>query len=302
MSSPSIEARPQPYQALANRKLIKKIAGKTAFYLLIVIILFYIIFPFYWAIVSSLKPMTELYSTPLTYWPVHLTFENYGKVLGDNLFLHALLNSTIVSFSVTLISVVLGSLAAYALGRFRFRGRSFILYLILSMTLFPTIAVLGGLFQIVSSLHTILYDQLTALILTYLIFTMPFTVWVLRSFFQSIPVEIEEAAYVDGATPWQIYYRVMIPLALPGLATTGLLAFIQAWNELLFALSFIITPERQTVALAITNFQPQGGQGFAIDWGQVMAATVIVTLPLVALALIFQRLILSGLTAGGVKG
>jgi trehalose/maltose transport system permease protein len=301
MSIPSVEAR-AAYQPATSRLNFKKIASKAAFYLLIAIILVYIIFPFYWAIVSSLKPQTELYSTPLSYWPKNLTFENYGKVLSDNLFLHALLNSTIVSFSVTVISLVFGSLAAYALGRFRFRGRSFILYLVLSMTLFPTIAVLGGLFQIVSALHDVLYDQLTALILTYLIFTMPFTVWVLRSFFQSIPGEIEEAAYVDGASPWQIYYRVMIPLALPGLATTGLLAFIQAWNELLFALSFIITPERQTVALAITNFQPQGGQGFAIDWGQVMAATVIVTLPLVALALIFQRLILSGLTAGGVKG
>jgi trehalose/maltose transport system permease protein len=280
----------------------KRIGGKTAFYALVGVILLYILFPFYWAVVSSLKTDTELFQPQVTYWPQNLTFENYGKVLTNDLFLRALLNSAFLSGTVTLLALFFGSLSAYALGRFKFRGRSLVLYMILSLTLFPAIAILGGLFQIVSTFHDLLYDQLPGLIIIYLVFTLPFTVWVLRGFFRSIPFEIEEAAYVDGATPWQIYYRVMLPLALPGLATTGLLAFIGAWNELLFALSFIVTPEKQTVTLIITTFKPNGGQGYAVDWGQIMAATVIVTLPLVALALIFQRAILAGLTSGGVKG
>lgn len=301
MSAGTVNARTASQVGVRSRNL-RKIGGRVAFYLLLAVILIYILFPFYWALISSLKPEDEIFQLPLSYWPNNLTFDHYAAVLSNNLFLDALMNSAIVSFTVTIISLLFGSLSAYALGRFRFRGRTIVLYGILSMTLFPTIAVLGGLFQIVTFFHDILYDHLLSLIITYLIFTLPFTVWVLRSFFQSIPFEIEEAAYVDGATPWQIYYRVMLPLALPGLATTGLLAFIGAWNELLFALSFLITPARQTVTLAITNFRPNGSQGFAIDWGQIMAATVIVTIPLVLLALVFQRWILSGLTAGGVKG
>ncbi len=299
MSVETVKTRATTQPRVSSRTW-KKVGGKAAFYLLVGVIVVYILFPFYWAVVSSLKTDKELFQPGVTYWPENLTFENYSKVLSNNLFIQALLNSAFVSGLVTIVSLLFGSLAAYALGRFKFRGRSFVLYLILSMTLFPAIAILGGLFQIINAIH--LYDQLPALIITYLVFTLPFTVWVLRSFFQSIPYEIEEAAYMDGASPWQIYYRVMLPLALPGLATVGLLAFIGAWNELLFALSFIISPDKYNVSLAITTFKPNGGQGFAVDWGQIMAATVLVTLPLVALALVFQRAILSGLTSGGVKG
>lgn len=295
--TPGVKAAPS-----AALRTWKKVGGKAAFYLLVGVILLYILFPFYWAIVSSLKTDNELNQSPVSYWPENLTFDNYSKVLGNDLFLRALLNSTFLAGTVTLLALLVGSLAAYSLGRFKFRGRSVVLYLILSMTLFPAIAILGGLFQIVTAFHDLLYDQLTGLVIVYLVFTLPFTVWVLRSFFKSIPFEIEEAAYVDGATPWQIYYKIMLPLALPGLATTGLLAFIGAWNELLFALSFIVSPDKQTVPLIITTFRPNGSQGFAVAWGQIMAATVIVTIPLVALALIFQRAILAGLTSGGVKG
>ena len=140
------------------------------------------------------------------------------------------------------------------------------------------------------------------LIVTYLIFTLPFTVWVLTSFFQQMPRELEEAAYVDGATPFQTFYKVLLPLVAPGLVTTGLLAFISAWNEFLYALSFIQTPNRYTVTRAIFSFQPKTSSGFEIAWGQIMAATIIITIPLVVLTLIFQRRILAGLTAGAVKG
>jgi trehalose/maltose transport system permease protein len=168
------------------------------------------------------------------------------------------------------------------------------------MTMFPQIAILGSLYAIVSQLG--LYNTLGSLILTYLIFTLPFTVWALTTFFQAIPRDLKESANVDGATPFQTLYMVMLPLVTPGLVTTGLLAFIAAWNEFLYALSFTQTPDKRTVPLAVFTFSPQTGGGFEIPWGQMMAATVLVTIPLIALALIFQRRIVAGLTAGAVKG
>jgi trehalose/maltose transport system permease protein len=273
---------------------------RVLFYVLVLVILFYIAFPFYWAFRSSITPNAELFATPVTYWPTQPTLENYRLVLSDTLFLQALLNSTVVATAVTLISLLIGVLAAYALGRFRFRGRTPVLYLVLSMTMFPQIAVLGSLYALVNALG--LYNTLGALVLTYLIFTLPFTVWVLNSFFQAMPGDLEEAAKVDGASPLQTLYMVMLPLVAPGLVTTGLLAFIAAWNEFLYALSFTQTPDKRTVPLAIFTFSPQTGGGFEIPWGQMMAATVVVTIPLIALALIFQRRIIAGLTAGAVKG
>jgi trehalose/maltose transport system permease protein len=284
-------------------KGFNKIAGKVGFYVLVVVIAIYTIFPFYWAVVSSFKPNNELFSLPVSYLPRNFTFDNYAAVFSNSIFQQALINSTIVALTVTLLSLLIGALAAYALGRFRFRGRSIVLYTILAMTIFPQIAVLGALFQIIQTFHDQLYNQLTALILTYFLFTLPFTVWVMTGFFRSIPYEIEEAAYIDGATPLGIFWRIMLPLALPGLVTTGLMAFIGAWNEFLFALSFTNTPDKQTITLAIQTFKPTGAAGtFGVEWGQIMAASVVVTIPLIALALIFQRLILAGLTAGGVKG
>lgn len=280
----------------------QKTVTRTLFYLLIAVILVYTIFPFYWAIKSAFTPDSELFSTPITYWPVHPTLDQFKLVLANPQFLHALANSAIVAGVVTLIALVLGSFSAYALGRFQFRGRTPVLYLILAMTIFPQIAVLGALFNLVNTFH--LFDSLGALILTYMIFTLPFTVWVLVSFFRTMPAELEQAAYVDGATPFQTFRMVLLPLAAPGLVTTGLLAFISAWNEFLYALSFIQTPNKRTITYVITTFQPNNatGGGYAVAWGQIMAATVIVTIPLIVLTLIFQRRIVAGLTAGAVKG
>ena len=210
---------------------------------------------------------------------------------------------------MTLLSLAIGSLAAYALGRFRFRGRSFVMYLMLSMTIFPQIAILGALYTMISGFHIVgfihfpqLYDTRWALIFTYLIFTLPFTVWVLTSFMRALPRDLEEAAYVDGATPIQVFYKVLLPLIAPGLVTTGLLAFIAAWNEYLFALSFIQSPNNYTVPIAITSFVGKSGSAFQQPWGEIMAATIIVTLPLIIAVLVLQKRILAGLTAGAVKG
>jgi trehalose/maltose transport system permease protein len=274
--------------------------SRTLFYLVLAIIFVYIVFPFYWALRSSFSPDGELFLTPVHYWPAAPTFDHYAQVLGDGQFVRALANSALVAVSSTLLSLFIGTVGAYALGRFRFRGRLPVMYLILSMTMFPSIAILGSLFDLVQRLG--LYNNLLSLVITYLVFTLPFTVWVLTSFFQSLPKELEEAAYVDGCTPWQTLYKVMLPLVAPGMVTTGLLAFIAAWNEFLFAVSFLQTPENRTVPLAIFLFNTVSAGGFEVPWGAIMAATVIVTIPLVVLTLIFQNRIISGLTAGAVKG
>jgi trehalose/maltose transport system permease protein len=277
-----------------------RLASRVLFYFLLAIILLYIIFPFYWAVRSSFTPNSELFSVPVVYWPSNPTLAHYQQVFTDPAFMRALLNSTIVAGSVTLLSLVIGSLAAYALGRLRFRGRLPVLYLVLAMTMFPLIAILGALYQMINFLR--LFNTLGALILTYLIFTLPFTIWVLTTFFRQLPAELEQAAYVDGASPFQTFYLVLLPLTVPGLVTTGLLAFIAAWNEFLYALSFTQTPDQRTVPVAIFNFSTTTGGGFEIPWGPMMAATVVVTIPLIVLTLIFQRRILAGLTAGAVKG
>ena len=292
--------RPVSRSRAFRRSPVGRALLKIPFWILIAAIFVYALFPFYWAVRSAFMPANELFTTPIKYWPSDPTLSHFREVLESDFFRRALLNSTIVAGSVTLISLAIGSLAAYALGRFRFHGRSFVLYLMLSMTIFPQIAILGALYTMISNFH--LYDKLGSLILTYLIFTLPFTVWVLTSFMRALPGELEEAAYVDGATPLQVFYKVLLPLIAPGLVTTGLLAFIAAWNEYLYAVSFIQTPAHYTVPVAITSFTAKGGNAFQVPWGQIMAATVIVTLPLILATLILQKRILAGLTAGAVKG
>jgi trehalose/maltose transport system permease protein len=293
-------ARPVSRGRWLRRSPFGRALVKLPFWLLIAVVFIYALFPFYWALRSAFTPEAQLFDTPIQYWPHDPTLANFRDTLSSSFFRKALLNSTIVAGSVTLLSLAVGSVAAYALGRFRFRGRSAVMYLMLSMTIFPQIAIIGALYTMISDFH--LYDRLGALILTYLIFTLPFTVWVLTSFMRALPGDLEEAAYVDGATPLQVFYKVLLPLIAPGLVTTGLLAFIAAWNEYLYAVSFIQSPGHYTVPVAITSFVGKSGNAFQYPWGEVMAATVVVTLPLIAATLILQRRILAGLTAGAVKG
>jgi trehalose/maltose transport system permease protein len=292
----------QPASKPFLSKQQKHVISRVGFYVLMVIILVYILFPFYWAIRSSVTPDQNLFSLPTGLWPTNMTGAHFSSVFSDSTFLHALLNSTVIAVSVTVLSLVIGSFAAYALGRFSFRGKNPVMYIILSMTMFPQVAILGALYNMIVQFN--LYDHLESLVLTYMLFTLPFTVWVLRGFFQGLPRELEEAAYVDGASPFTTFWRIMLPLALPGLVTTGLLAFIGAWNEFLYALTFLLSPDEFTVPVQIFNFVPPTAVGgsFQIPWGSMMAATIVVTVPLVVLTLIFQRKILAGLTAGAVKG
>jgi trehalose/maltose transport system permease protein len=283
------------------RKPIKvgQIVNRVLFWIMIVMILVYTIFPFYWAIVSSLKPAGQLFDTPVAYWPKTVTLENYQNVFENPNFGLALRNSAIVTIITVVLSLVIGSLGAYATGRLAFRGKTIILYTVLAMTMFPAISILGSLYQMIVAFGV--YNRIPALVFAYLTFTLPFTVWVLTNFFRAMPGELEEAAFVDGATPMQTFRMVLLPLALPGMVTTGLLAFIAAWNEFLFALTFTQDYEgARTAPVLIATFS--GKTEFELPWGSIMAASVTVTIPLIILVLVFQRRIMAGLTAGAVKG
>jgi trehalose/maltose transport system permease protein len=273
-------------------KLIKQVL----FYALVVFIVVVSVFPFYYAILTSLKSGTDLFR--ITYWPTSFDLSNYVTVFSQGSFPRNLLNSIFVSAVTVIGALFLAVTASFALSRVRFKGRGFLLMVILAVSMFPQIAVLAGLFEVIRALG--IYNTPWALIFSYTIFTLPFTVWVLTTFMRELPIEIEEAAIVDGASPWVIITRVFLPLMWPAMVTTGLLAFIAAWNEFLFALTFTSSNDTRTVPVAIALLS--GGSQYEIPWGIIMAASVIVTVPLVVLVLIFQRKIVSGLTAGGVKG
>jgi trehalose/maltose transport system permease protein len=278
-----------------------KITKTVLFYALVVFIVVVSVFPFYYAVLTSLKSGTDIFR--ITYWPVSFSFENYASVFSQGSFPRNLLNSIFVASVTVIMALFLAVTAAFALSRVRFRGRGFLLMVILAVSMFPQIAVLAGLFELVRAVRIgdwQMYNTPWALIFSYTIFTLPFTVWVLTTFMRDLPVEIEEAAIVDGASPWVIITRVFMPLMWPALVTTGLLAFIGAWNEFLFALTFTSSNDTRTVPVAIALLS--GGSQYEIPWGIIMAASVIVTVPLVILVLVFQRKIVSGLTAGGVKG
>jgi len=269
---------------------------RVLFYLLVVVILVFNLFPFLYAIVSSFRPTSDLFSTHLL--PTAVTLQHYELIFKDTRFVTGLFNSIIVAGVTVLISLALGSLCAYALGRLPFRFKGPVLYIVLTMTMFPQISVLSGLFVMLKALD--LFNTRQGLIVTYLIFSLPFTIWVMTQYFRSLPRELEEAAYVDGASPLEVFWKILLPLTVPGLVSTGLLAFIAAWNEFLFALTFTVTDQMRTVPVVISQFS--GATSYEQPWGQIMAASMVVTIPLVILVMIFQYRIVAGLTAGAVKG
>ncbi|MDN3521783.1 carbohydrate ABC transporter permease [Halomonas ramblicola] len=280
---------------MTSRQL-NKLATRIGFWVLVAVVLIYAIFPFYYAVITSLKPSSELFS--VSYWLDSLDFSNYVAIFSQGSFVRAIFNSILVSISVVAIALLLGITASYALGRVRFRGRTTVMLVILGVSMFPQVAVLSGLFEVIRGLG--LYNNPAGLILSYTIFTLPFTVWVLTTFMKQLPQELEEAAIMDGATPWVTITKVFLPLMWPAMATTGLLAFIAAWNEFLFALTFTLSDDQRTVPVAIALIS--GGSQHELPWGPIMAASVTVTVPLVVLVMIFQKRIVSGLTAGAVKG
>jgi multiple sugar transport system permease protein len=270
--------------------------GHVLLWLAVAAIVVFCLFPFYWLINTSLKTGADLSSANLL--PPNPTLDNYTSIFKDSAFTMALRNSAIVAGSVTILSLLIGSFAGYALARLHLPFKFLILAILLSISTFPPIAIAAPVFEIWTDIG--LYNTYLGLILPSLAFGLPLTVYILASFFRDIPPELEEAALIDGATRFQAFRKIIVPLGAPGVVTAGLLVFIFAWNEFLFAITLTSTPERRTVPAAIAFFT--GSTQFEIPLGTISAASVVVTIPLIALVLIFQRRIVAGLTAGAVKG
>ncbi|TLS38850.1 carbohydrate ABC transporter permease [Pseudalkalibacillus caeni] len=266
------------------------------FYVFLVGFVFVVMFPFLWMLASSIKPMTELFGgrafTPYTTNP---TFKNYVSVFFDYPFLRYLWNSTVIATITTIYTILVASFAAYAIARLNFKGKAIILGIVLSVSMFPQIATISPIYIILKNLG--LTNSYLGLIIPYTTITLPLSIWILVTFFRKIPFDLEEAAKIDGASLMQTYWKVILPLAVPGIFTTAILVFIAAWNEFLFALTINTSNAYKTVPVGIALFQGQ----FTIPWGEISAATVVVTVPLVIMVLIFQRRIVSGLTSGSVK-
>lgn len=277
---------------------LKRRIYNTLLIIAVIFILVWCIFPFYWAIISSLKPNLELFDPNPTFFPKQPTFSNYVKVFQERPFHVNIWNSIVVSGITTLTTLIFGSFAGYAIARLHMKGKAIVMSLILAVSMFPQISILGSLFAILKRLGFI--NTYQGLILPYVAITLPLTTWILQNFFRDLPKEIEEAAAIDGCSRLRTLFQIVFPMSAPGLVATGLLTFITAWNEFLFAFTFMQKPDYYTVPVAIAMFA--GRSQYEQPWGQLMAAAVIVTVPLVALVLIFQNRIIAGLSSGAVKG
>jgi multiple sugar transport system permease protein len=284
-------------QATAAKRSARKAPG-TPWWLWICVfaIVVFCLLPFYWLVNISLKTGPDLSSADL--FPPHPSLNNYKSIFQNSNFTRALGNSAIVALTTTLIGVIVGSFAAYALARLRMRGKFVILGIVLSITTFPQIAIAAPLFRLWSNIG--LYNTLIGLIIPYLTFALPLSIYILVTFFREIPKDLEEAALVDGATNFEAFRKVVVPLAAPGLATTAILTFIAAWNEFLLATTLTSSVAARTAPVAISQFT--GSSEFEVPLGTQSAASVAISIPLIILVLLFQKRIVAGLTAGAVKG
>jgi multiple sugar transport system permease protein len=281
--------------------LVKTEAPKapgTPWYLWIAValIVIFCLFPFYWLVNISLKTGPALSSADI--FPPNPSLENYKSIFQNDDFTRALLNSAIVSLTTTFLGVVVGSFCAYALARLKMRGKVILLGIVLSITTFPQIAIAAPLFRLWSEIG--LYNTLIGLVIPYLTFALPLSIYILVSFFREIPRDLEEAALVDGATHFEAFRKIVVPLAAPGIATTAILTFIAAWNEFLLATTLTSSVSARTVPVAIAQFT--GSSEFEVPLGTQSAASVVISIPLILLVLLFQKRIVAGLTAGAVKG
>jgi multiple sugar transport system permease protein len=284
---------------LASRQARAKFFEAFGFYTFVVTFVLFCLAPFIWTFLTSVKGPTTIFELPIHYLPTPPDLINYAEIFALDRFRWALVNSTIVASSATAISLVIGSLCAYAIARLNFPFINLLLAVVLGIAMFPGIAIIGPLFREFNSWG--LTNNYLALILPNVTFTLPICIWVLTAFFSDLPGELEESARVDGCTRLQAFYKITVPLAAPGVFTAAILLFIQAWNEFLFARTFMSLPNRLTATVAIAQFE---GADVAAQypWGQITAASIVITLPLVVMVLLFQRRIISGLTAGAVKG
>ena len=267
-------------------------------YLGVILIVIWGLAPFYWMVVTSLRDLQFTFDT--TPWPTHVTLDNFRTVFDtstDNHFGRALVNSVFIGVVTTVVGLVVGVTCAYAMARLQFRGKNLILGFILAASMFPGVALVTPLFQLFRNIGW--FGSYQAMIIPNISFVLPLTIYTLTAFFREMPWELEEAARIDGATKRQAFTKIMLPLAAPGVVTTAILAFIASWNEFLIA-SQLSVKKTEPVTVAIANFT--GSQPHVEPYTAVMAAGTVVTIPLILMVLAFQRRIVDGLTAGGVKG
>ena len=263
----------------------------------ILLVLLYALIPVLWITSLSLKPPAEVGDGKFFFGQSY-SLDNYDAIFSENIFNAALVNSIGIAAIATLISIVLAAMAAYALSRLDFGGKALILSGALAVAMFPPISIVGPLFDMWRA--TGLFDTWPGLIIPYLTFTLPLAIYTLSAFFREIPWELEQAARVDGATPFQAFRKVIVPLAAPGVFTSAILVFIFAWNDFIFANTLTSTENARTVPAALAFFT--GGSQFEDPTGSISAAAVVVTVPIIIMVLVFQRRIVAGLTAGAVKG
>jgi ABC-type glycerol-3-phosphate transport system permease component len=261
-----------------------------------ILVVFVCLFPFWWMVLSSVKTLRELYTVPPIWWPETPTWDNYRKVLFESNIPRYFLNSVIISAGSTALALVLAIFASYGFARFKFKGKPLLQSLVLVGQLLPTAAIIVPLFITLRVLG--LVNTYWGLILVYMIITLPLSVWMLTSYFKNIPVELDEAAIIDGASRLGCLFRITLPLSLPGLASVMVYAFVTTWNEFIFALCFATDSSVKTLPIGLAEFSTE----FNTDWGAVMAASVVMTLPIAILFVSMQRLFVGGLTAGATKG
>jgi multiple sugar transport system permease protein len=260
------------------------------------LVLVFALFPVFWLLMLSLKTPATIADGRLI--PSAWTFDNYKGIFDQQIFTRALVNSIGIGLISTVIAIVLATMAAYAITRLDFPGKRALLTIALAIVMFPTISIVGPLFDMWRTLG--LFNTWPGLIIPYMTFTLPLAIWTLSAFFREIPRDLEEAAEVDGATPFQALVRVIAPLAAPGIFTTMILVFIFAWNDFVFAFSLTATDAAQTVPAAIALFP--GASQFTQPTGSIAAAAIVVTVPIIVMVMFFQRRIVAGLTSGAVKG
>ncbi|MFD0693169.1 carbohydrate ABC transporter permease [Paenibacillus sp. GCM10027628] len=269
---------------------------KTAKLLFLTLHLLVMLFPLYWIVVTSFKPQNEIFSFPLQYWPAHFTFQNYVNIFRISKFHVYIGNSLLISVLSALIVIVIAIMSAYVLARFRFRGHKQIMLAFFATQMLPGFVSLAPLYLMMTHMHLI--NSRIALVLMYTVGLIPFSSIILRGFFQRIPSSLEEAAMIDGCSRLAALLRVIIPVMLPGIASTFIFAFVQNWNELFLAVMFVDQESLKTLPVAMNSFILK----FDVDWGAMSAGTVLSVIPTVLLFMFAQRFIVEGLTQGAVKG
>lgn len=281
---------------MPGQSLLRRIFGQAALYGAVACYVIFALLPIYWTVKISVTPQDLLYSEGIRLWPSRMTLDNYTSVLKATDFPHYFLNSIIVSVTTAVIVTAVAAFAGYALSRFRFRGKALVSLILLLTQTFPLVMVIPPIYRIMGQLG--LTDNLYGLIIIYTAFNIAFATFLMQSFLDGVPKDLEEAAMIDGCTRFEALRRVILPLTLPGMGATVAFVFTAAWSELLFALMLINSESQKTFSVGLLTFVGK----FAVDWGQMMAASVLALIPVCLFFFFLQRYLVTGLTAGAVKG